>query len=88
MSAKAICESEILGTESFEQVAKALGEDASVSKIDEVIEVTTERVVSENKVLMRVFESHGQRSRCRRPAPERKQWADESSHVSAAEQNV
>lgn len=54
VSAKAICESEILGTESFEQVAKALGEDASVSKIDEVIGLTTERVASENKILMSV----------------------------------
>lgn len=54
IGAEAICESEILDTESYEQVAKAMGEDAAVSKIEEVIELSTERVASENNLLMRI----------------------------------
>ncbi len=54
VSAQTICEAEILNSESYEKVAKALREDAAVSKIGEVIELTAEKAVSGNEILMRV----------------------------------
>lgn len=54
VSAKTIFETEILDAESFEQIAKALGKDAVVSKISEVIGMSTEKMAAEDAVIMRV----------------------------------
>ena len=54
VSAQTICEAEILNSESYEKVAKALGEDAAVSKIGEVIGLTTDKAVSGKEILMRL----------------------------------
>lgn len=54
MSAKTICEAEILNAEVYEELAKVLGEDAADSKIGEVIFLSTEKASAGNELLMRL----------------------------------
>lgn len=54
VSARTICEMEILDAESLAQVAKALGKDAAESKINEVIGMSVEKMAAEDEMIMRV----------------------------------
>lgn len=54
MSAKTICEAEILNAEVYETLAEVLKEDAAASKVGEVVSLSTEKAASGNELLMRL----------------------------------